>query len=402
MAINALLGLPGSGKSYRAMVMLENALRHTDRHIYTNVFGLDVGQIAQDMHDRFGDSFKAAERIHIIESEQVRKFWTCRDIPIEDGDQPNFVGTQIQVLYLLDEIHIYFSAREWAKTGKGAIYYLSQHRKLGDEIVWMSQFPSFVEKQFRLLTATFTYMRNHTKEKILTYFKSYPWLSYSVYLELYTGTQTAMEVGRFRIDPNRYGKWYRTEGGVGIEGKTGADKNEKTKALPLWVLPASVVVAVGLVIYGLSKSSVWVTKAFVGTPPIVKDGVPVTHAQPKKVLPEKVEKPAEKPTQSAPPIGKPRKEQVDNGGPSDKVFMTGYTTGEGGVRVYLSDGREYLSGDRALLFVARDYCIVQHEGRSVSYRVRNMQELFELRKNEEKHEKYASTLLSNPPDSVNP
>jgi len=288
---------------------------------------------------------------------------------------------------------------------------------LGDRVIWISQTPSFVEKQFRALTQDFTYLRNHTKEKVFTFFRSYPWISYKVYLDMYTGTQTAMEVGRFFCDKKRYGKWYKTDAGVGIPSRTGGDTKDKVRALPIWLLPLAAVVLVLLLVWGMSKSSGLISGWLTGAKRTVDPSAAVSRPVPKSMPAfEKLNRPAElaqtskmdsqdrpgRVFNSSLAEDKGEKRRVDP--PREVVFLTGIVTDGAGVKVMLSDGREYRSGvDRALLFVARDYCIVQNEGKPEVYRIRSMVELFELRKKElGNYESEKFTRLPLPSNQIDP
>ncbi len=42
-------------------------------------------------------------------------------------------------LFALDEIHEQFNARRWQDTGEDALFYLSQHRRFGDDIACFTQ-----------------------------------------------------------------------------------------------------------------------------------------------------------------------------------------------------------------------------------------------------------------------
>lgn len=61
--------------------------------------------------------------------------------------------TELAVLVLLDEIHLFFNARDWAKTAtlhKAMLSFLSQSRKACVDVVFIAQVATTLEKQFRV------------------------------------------------------------------------------------------------------------------------------------------------------------------------------------------------------------------------------------------------------------
>jgi len=63
-------------------------------------------------------------------------------------------GTSVlPVLVVLDEIHLFFNARDWAKTQqlhRGMLSFLSQSRKCCIDVVFIAQVATTLEKQFRV------------------------------------------------------------------------------------------------------------------------------------------------------------------------------------------------------------------------------------------------------------
>jgi hypothetical protein len=67
-------------------------------------------------------------------------------------------------LYVLDEVHTWFHARNWQNVGLSILWYQSQHRHLNDEIYFLTQNPEQVDKQFRALAQYWLILTNHTYE----------------------------------------------------------------------------------------------------------------------------------------------------------------------------------------------------------------------------------------------
>lgn len=73
------------------------------------------------------------------------------------------------VLVVLDEIHLFFNARDWASTQKqhrDLVSFLSQSRKVHVEVRFLCQSATTLEKQFRLQCEFEYYMRNVKDIKI--------------------------------------------------------------------------------------------------------------------------------------------------------------------------------------------------------------------------------------------
>jgi hypothetical protein len=166
-------------------------------------------------------------RVTLLSEDQVSYFWLYRGR--KDALSSPVVGEQIgdvthwpaeavwPVMYVLDEAHLYWHAREWAKIGRGVLWYLSQHRKRGDTIVWISQAPGHVDKQFRALTQDWTTCRNWALERLAGFAMPKRFrLEISLEPPDRVG-RTVMETRSFRPDPKLFGL-YDTTAGVGMPG----------------------------------------------------------------------------------------------------------------------------------------------------------------------------------------
>ena len=250
MAIHAISGKPGGGKTLYAVKLVLDELIYGSRVVITNVaFRLpELNVYLQRMHpNRSVDLFG---RLRILSDEDTSGFWTFRPavdevgkllagfhrIPLLDksqweaGDLPCYAGVRDHgVMYVIDECHNFFNARAWMKTGRDVLFYLSQHRKLGDTVVWITQAVSNVDKQFRSVTQDYTYVRNLSKEKMGMFRLPSRFLRRS-YGEPATATSQCMESGTFTVDVSGVASCYDTAQGVGIHTRSAADKSEKKKA----------------------------------------------------------------------------------------------------------------------------------------------------------------------------
>lgn len=263
MSVHFVSGKPGGGKTLFAMRLLIDELRRgpvRGRHIVTNVAvnfeGLAV-YCEKESIDLGGIHLK--DRITILDEENLRQFYlfrpgwrgvvqTVRGGPQDGAEYVDFSGVRDNgVLYILDEIHIAFNSRAWQTTGRCVIYYLSQHRKLGDEVLLITQSVNNVDRQMRSIAQDFSYVRNLKKER--SGFFGMPGIFMRrTFLEPAGPTTRAIESKTFTLDVAGIATCYDTAAGVGIIGRSGADMAEKGKGLPWWLYPVLVVALILIVV----------------------------------------------------------------------------------------------------------------------------------------------------------
>src|SRR6185295_5649707 len=198
MSVHFISGKPGGGKSYFALRMVLDELRLTKRNISTNL-PLKVPEIAEYLHKHYDDTFDMLGRLRILTAEEVAEFWLypCKGVNLTERvtmkvrertlSQVDYSKRPpLGTVFFIDEIHLYFDSRAWQATGTDCIFYVSQHRKLGDDIIPITQHINNVDKQFRSMTQDYTYLRNLNKEKI-GIFRSIPFVMRSTYGQPATG-----------------------------------------------------------------------------------------------------------------------------------------------------------------------------------------------------------------------
>jgi len=322
MSIHIILGKPGSGKSFYATRRLIDELSDTNRNIVTNL-PLRLDAINELVQERWPDrDLRTLQRVRLLADDEMRFFWKFRapaDVapPVleqwqaEQNEQrkavffreldvwaktPTTSDNGCGVAYFLDEAHIPFNARAWASVASAALFYLSQHRKLGD-IVWpITQAPSNLDKQFRSVAEDFTRVRNEYTAKFGV-FKGRGRFVRKTYLSEPTGTNVEpFETATFSLDGME--KCYDTARGIGVHGSK-ADIGRRAKGINiLWVMPAALVLALACVavpwalgkvggsyISGKGKSAADETKAALEkvpsvSAPAVAPAVPVAQAAP--------------------------------------------------------------------------------------------------------------------------
>jgi len=281
------LGLPGDGKSMSGVRKLVGVLSETNRYVITNL-PLEVGELESYLFKEFGSTFNCRERIVVLEQEQVRKFWLIRgggwrllDIPEEQYAKNVFPSLQscyrwrdvtggaerddlatkwkpeilslidsgeveegdsgalgLSACYIIDEAQNFWPARSFQTTPKGLLFYLSQHRHVGDDCIFITQKEGQVEKVVRNLVMEFWVFRNLGQRKRLGF-----WMpsifGYTCFPESPSAVGAQFSaVGTFRMDVKGLAACYRTADGVGVGGPTmSADTGRKKRGFT-WKMAA--------------------------------------------------------------------------------------------------------------------------------------------------------------------
>lgn len=257
MSVHFISGKPGGGKTLYAMKLIIEELLHGSRPIYTNI-PIIPGMLSEYLQQKYPDrQIDLLNRIRLLNETETAKFWTMRPgnplIPVLSapewtrGDKPKYENvTDSGVFYAIDEIHNFFNARAWQETGRDVLFYLSQHRKLGDTVICITQAIGNVDKQFRSVTQDFTYLRNLNKER-MGLFRLPSVFVRRTFGEPATSNSQALESGTFTLDVSGVASCYDTAQGVSIHGK-GADLKERKTGLNIWVfiigLPAILIALV--------------------------------------------------------------------------------------------------------------------------------------------------------------
>lgn len=273
MSLEFISGKPGGGKSLYSVRLIVDELSNGSRPVITNV-ALKLGELSEYLSTTYPtlniDLFK---RVYILDEDMCSRFWLHRGSTVlkdlsEDewkrGVNPDWsdAASAGGVVYVIDEIHLYFNSRRWQETGRGCLYYLSQHRKYGDDVIAITQVVSNVDKQFRGLAQSFTYVRNYRKEK-LGLFKLPGVFRRSTYTEPATGMNKPMEASVFRLDVNGLASCYDTAKGVGIQGRA-ADTKDKRRGLPFWAMPVGAA-CIALLALGFAKFAGSSVSGFIGS-----------------------------------------------------------------------------------------------------------------------------------------
>jgi len=377
--INIILGKPGSGKSLYCTKAIIRALRDTKKNIVTNV-PLRLEVLNEYLQRKYpSEDLQVPQRVRLMTDEELGEFWKIRgpvafteefpdDLPpfkfehnpLADagvnaamfqmaqqeyaralkkrddaqlewfknlGDSKGNRG----VIYFLDECHIKFNARDWASIGRGALHYLSQHRKLSDDVYPVTQSAGNLDKQFRSVAESFTVLRNEYTAQY-GIFKGrgrFSWKSY--HKEPDSGSQPFLW-GSFQFDGEE--KCYDTARGIGIQGIAAADIGRRAKGIPVvFMIPA---IVIGLL--ACMFLPYWGFKRAMGkstTPAAAVADAKEVQAQPPEQ--KKAQAPLIKATEE---MDIPRKEDE-----RESPKPVGYGYGGAGAFVILSDGTTVFADD---------------------------------------------------------
>lgn len=344
--IHCVSGRPGGGKSLYGMRLLVDELRRGNRAVFTNL-PVKLGPLAEYLS---AQGVVGIDRVNLLDDgTQTRWFWRYRpegkiqgvDDPKEwtGGKRPDFSLAKQGVLYIIDEVHLFFGSREWAETGKEAIFYLSQHRKLGDDVVIITQHVEHVDKQFRNLAQDFTYLRNLASEQWFG-FRGLSRFVRSTYLRPANSEHVKpSEVGTFTLDVVGLASCYDTAAGVSVLSASGADKGKKKRGLPPWLALLAIPLFILLIVGGAKlagglfsrflKGAAESGQQFTNSVSAVTNHPPATGARSGVTIGAPEPLPARR-VEPAVPV-RPAE--------ADEVFAVGVTCLPGGVpEVMLSDG----------------------------------------------------------------
>ncbi|HEX2101669.1 MAG TPA: zonular occludens toxin domain-containing protein, partial [Candidatus Synoicihabitans sp.] len=262
-----------------ATMKILRELAETDRFIVTNIplhpdkvhaFVTRAREKRMKPDEWFGPeyfAFNFDERVRVIKDQDVMEFYRFRagglvlppspDFECEVKERmprlefmaqmkENFLAVKAApefqrrpVTYYIDEAHNYFSSREWAQTGRGLLYYASQHRHLHDEIFLITQVLDNVETQMRRLVSETHVVRNQLRRRLG------PWKLRPVFrVRHFYGTPSGgaatqakpYDTSVFHLDPAGVAGCYQTVGALGVHTKPEVIKN---KGLPWWTMYAA-------------------------------------------------------------------------------------------------------------------------------------------------------------------
>src|SRR5580692_1543897 len=298
MSIFYICGKPGGGKSYLGVrqVVEELGIPTSDRYIVTNIelifgdretvedmplpwawrsFGWllrllgrvppetvrkkTLKGLATYCHEHFKHEVNLRERIRILDDSESGEFWLYEPgrkfeqrkkikVGKHERDVPDFEDRAARgCLYVIDECHNYFPAREWQLTGNDATFFLSQHRKLNCDVILITQHPEQCDKALRRLAQEYMTVRNLSREPFLG-FNLASWFGEFRFLRMLNSPQSGnpcvFDSGFVSLNTQEIGALYDTMQGVGIAGRVVAKREQRGRSL-WWLVVPMVAFAVG-------------------------------------------------------------------------------------------------------------------------------------------------------------
>jgi hypothetical protein len=261
-------------------------------------------------------------------------------------------------LYVIDEIHTLFPARGWQGTPRHADFYNSQHGKLNDECVFITQNTKLVDPNFYRLAQEFHYCRNH---RLLKHGKFRGNNKFVVHIydgPASTGNEPTINTDEFKLDLE-VAACYDTSAGVGMPGGGAADAAARAKGIPIWVFWACIgaVIVIVYIVFNLIIPSL--TNKYVGG--AVKHGTvtgqaPLPAAQPAPFSPGLPGSPGQQPETVRARIPGARYAATLGG-----VSVVRYSYIEGRMLVELSDGTFLDERTPSLTGVGLDHVVIDGE-----------------------------------------
>lgn len=136
--IEVFEGRIGGYKTYSAVARMVKYFA-TGGSVYTNI-ELKLDAVRAYLRQRFRWELQPGQYV-LLTDEQIGEFH--KHTPSGTPDCP--------VLVVLDEAHIWFNAREWNKTSRELLTFLTQSRKVATDIIFITQSMHNLDKQFMRL-----------------------------------------------------------------------------------------------------------------------------------------------------------------------------------------------------------------------------------------------------------
>ena len=247
-AIFGLTGKPGAGKSYFATrCIIAEIMEGRNRPIVTNV-PLNVPKLRQYVGKDFyyfpletytdNKAFFSNRGYYNLEVDNLGANIDFAPLLREDDEG---------VLFIIDEAHLYFNARNWKMMPQATISYITTIRHVGDSLIWMCQKFSDIDSQIRGKTQAFHLLRNLEKEKLGMFKRGTGFRCYQYQNENEISSHGAMGVNAsqdftypFEL---KVAECYNTS----LFNKS-HDKKYRIKAIPLnWVIYACITIAVAVI-----------------------------------------------------------------------------------------------------------------------------------------------------------
>lgn len=261
--IACVLGKTGSGKSLfcTSEFVIDRLLGDADAYIVA-FLPLKMDELNAYFQENYpGRSINCLERVRLLSAREARRFYCHRETGVDlpepskaDLADEDLVWVQSwaniadkshwRITYIIDEAHIFFDAREWAKVGAAMNTICSQHRKLRvDDIVFCTQFLKQLELRLREHCAQF-YECHNWGMKRFSFFKLPTFFTVSVTSKPPPYPLDYTMRRRFDL---KIAKCYDTTAGAGLTGGRPPEVIKRKGISLWWAVPFAVLL--GLVLF---------------------------------------------------------------------------------------------------------------------------------------------------------
>lgn len=282
--ISFITGKPGGGKGLLSVQQVIDELRFGKRPIITNL-PLRVAAWVNGSHQpmlglraylqrEYGTDFNVQKRVFVLDDDDAGSFYLWRvtkegllqkaeanikrvqkdgieEERVMDFDTTLAVETG-SVFYVIDEAWKFYGSRNWQKTGEGMLFYSSQHRKFGDDVLIVTQHTKQIDPAILRVAQDFWTVTNHGN-LTFGFFRQPSVFHVRIFDSPPTGAaMTPMSRKLFRLDKSGMAQCYDTSAGVGISGRAVADLGARKRGLPAWAMVVFAVVAILFLFKGFS------------------------------------------------------------------------------------------------------------------------------------------------------
>jgi hypothetical protein len=255
--IRIVTGNYGGGKSYFGVREICYELLEGSKIVVTNL-PLKLPELREYIQKNLpkNESFELEDRVRILSEEEAKVFYLHR------GHGTNIAGVDIKearegkhqiyppdmddgVLYVIDEADKMFSARNFQNYSLACTYYITQHRKLNDEIIFIAPDLQLMDKQLKLGVQEFIYLSNGAYQRVMG-------LRGVALFKVKAFSQPNTRPGMvpcyslsYRLDKEK-ANCYETCQGVGIRGKSKPEDVRKRGISIVWAIPVAIFLLVVL------------------------------------------------------------------------------------------------------------------------------------------------------------
>lgn len=356
-----LTGKPRAGKSYFALKQIVNELLYGHRTVVTNL-AINIPRLQAWIQKRHPNSdVDLNQRLRLINDIEIKQFWLYRRPPqpgdpgtIEPvtkaqhmaGQYPVWPEKYRSVFYVIDEAHIPFDARCWDQAGHTLTYYNSQHGKLDDNAMFITQFLELLDKRVRMFGQLYIYAVNQGLRRVMSLFSPPRFITVKAYSQPYTrnGGDYPEWATRFLLD-KELADCYDTSQGVGMPGAGQPEKQPKKGLSLIWVVPAIAAAAIAGIF--AVKGMIWGVRKGVGQA--------ISTKAPASVVSTIVHQDNSSGSRTKPPVElvPPSVPVV----PKEPVWVRSLAKKGKTAYVVLSDGREY-TYSTGLVEIRPDYVVL--------------------------------------------